>query len=300
MTCSDVGTDDLAESLPPDVEVHHIGDIHIKKKQRFSELTLRIVAAVFMAPAGVFVVLQGGLWLITATAVCAVIAAYEWWRMTNASIGRKDSLPGLLLMSLAFASVCSGALGLKWVVGVSITSSLLMLIWGSILQFRPLALMFGGLYVTLPFGAFIHIREDWPQGAVTLLICMLLVWTTDIAAFLAGRGFGGPRIAPQKSPNKTWTGSLGALVCTVLAGAALARFANLPLIYMCVIAGMLSIIAQGGDLLESWFKRKFGVKDASGVIPGHGGVLDRLDSLMAVVVFAAIAGALAPNIVPAN
>ena len=260
---------------------------------------MRVIAAAVMAPLGIWVVMSGGLWLSAATGVCAIIAALEWTRMASVDQDINNNWPlALVLSGGAILAVMSGSYSLSWVALIALATGAVGLIIGGLSSKRSLSFGFGGMYVTFPFGAFIYIRDSWENGAVILFWMMILVWTTDIAAFLAGRGFGGPRIAPQKSPNKTWTGALGAFVCTVLAGAALSRFSPSGLIYFSVAAGILSIVAQGGDLLESWFKRRFGVKDASGVIPGHGGVLDRLDSLMAVVSFVVVIKALAPELAP--
>lgn len=251
-----------------------------------------------MAPLGVWVVLSGGIWLLLATGLSAVVAALEWTRMASPARSLKRDWVMALILSLgAVTAVISGGQGIFWAALTAIATSLIALTAALLRGSRPVSFGFGALYVTFPFGAFIHIREEWSSGGLMLIWLMVLVWTTDIAAFLAGRGFGGPRIAPQKSPNKTWTGALGAFVCTVIAGAALARFTGASMIYFCIGAGVVSVVAQGGDILESWFKRRFGVKDASGVIPGHGGVLDRLDSLMAVVSFVVILKALAPGLV---
>ncbi len=150
------------------------------------------------------------------------------------------------------------------------------------------SLAFGAIYTSLPFGAFVWIRELQPDGRLFLFAILAVVWATDIAAYFAGRGFGGPLLSPNDSPNKTWTGAIGAVVCACLAGVAVARAAGGPFVHWLVFSLLLSVVAQAGDLLESRFKRLYGVKDTSGIVPGHGGVLDRLDALMAAVVIAAL------------
>ncbi|HVY88296.1 MAG TPA: phosphatidate cytidylyltransferase, partial [Hyphomonadaceae bacterium] len=160
------------------------------------------------------------------------------------------------------------------------------------------SMAFGAIYTSLPFGSFVWIREDAPDGQIFLLAVLAIVWATDIAAYFAGRGFGGPLLSPKDSPNKTWTGAIGALVCAGLAGAAVARAAGGDFVHWLVFSLALSVVAQGGDLLESRFKRLYGVKDTSGIVPGHGGVLDRLDALMAAAVFAALALRFLPALAP--
>ena len=124
------------------------------------------------------------------------------------------------------------------------------------------------------------------------------MWATDIAAYFAGRGFGGPLLSPKDSPNKTWTGAIGALVCACLAGAAVARAAGGDFNHWLIAGLLLSVVAQAGDILESRFKRLFGVKDTSGIVPGHGGVLDRLDALMAAVAVSALIIRFTPALAP--
>lgn len=156
---------------------------------------------------------------------------------------------------------------------------------------------FGLVYVIAPMIAFYFIRQS-DQGLWRSLLVLVAVWTTDIAAYLAGRGFGGPKVSPKHSPAKTWSGSLGAMLCAGLAGAALANFVNADRLFWGGAAIMLSVIAQLGDLFESRLKRYFGVKDSGRLIPGHGGMMDRLDALMAASVFAAIVIWLSGNALP--
>src|SRR5262245_19675597 len=133
---------------------------------------------------------------------------------------------------------------------------------------------------------------------MVLMSLLTIVWATYIAAYFAGRGFGGPLLSPKDSPNKTWTGAIGALVCAGLAGAAVARIGGGDFWYWVWASLFLSVVAQAGDLLESRFKRLYGVKDTFGIVPGHGGILDRLDALMAASVFAALVLRFLPVLAP--
>jgi phosphatidate cytidylyltransferase len=111
-----------------------------------------------------------------------------------------------------------------------------------------------------------------------------VVWATDIGAFAAGRTFGGPRLAPRFSPNKTWAGLSGGVVCAAAVGGVTAMLmASTSVIALVLLSGVLAVVAQAGDLAESIAKRHFGVKDSSGLIPGHGGLLDRLDGMLTVI-----------------
>jgi len=139
------------------------------------------------------------------------------------------------------------------------------------------------LWLALPCVALLWLAREG-GGRVTLLWLFAVVWATDIGAYATGRGIGGPRLAPRWSPRKTWAGFAGGMLCAALIGAltaiAAGRSQALPLV---LVSAGLAIVAQFGDLAESLAKRRFGVKDSSSLIPGHGGLLDRLDGLLAVI-----------------
>jgi phosphatidate cytidylyltransferase len=153
-------------------------------------------------------------------------------------------------------------------------------------------LLYAGALVMAP----IILRRDQSLGLVAILFLFALVWATDIAGYLAGRAIGGPKLAPKISPNKTWSGAIGGLIGAVIAGVLLAKyFALNNLIAIGIVAFGLSAVAQVGDLFESAIKRRFGAKDAGRLIPGHGGVMDRLDGFIAAAVVAAAIGILRSN-----
>ncbi len=126
------------------------------------------------------------------------------------------------------------------------------------------------------------------MGRTNLLFLLLLVWASDIGAYASGRAIGGPRLAPRISPGKTASGALGGLAAAVLVGVAAATISSTAVIRAGALAGLLGMVAQAGDLAESYAKRRFGVKDSGRLIPGHGGLLDRVDALLAVALAAAI------------
>jgi phosphatidate cytidylyltransferase len=237
--------------------------------------------------------------LAMATGACAVLASAEWTRMA----AQTDAQWCKVLLHIVMAVTAAGAVyvapsGIELValvalVGCGASAGIVWLGRGSVSS-----MAFGAIYTSLPFGAFVWIREDTQDGRLTLLAMLAIVWATDIAAYFAGRGFGGPLLSPKDSPNKTWTGAIGALVCAGLAGAAVARAAGGDFTHWLFAGLVLSVVAQAGDLLESRFKRLYGVKDTSGIVPGHGGVLDRLDALMAAAVFAALTLRFFPALAP--
>ncbi len=160
----------------------------------------------------------------------------------------------------------------------------------------------GVLYVGLPSIALVWLRAGGkPYGLQAILFLFLVVWTTDIAAFAFGRSIGGPKLWPRVSPGKTWSGFVGGVGTAALAGAAYAQFVlGGGALRLGLGALALALIAQAGDLAESALKRRFDVKDSSGLIPGHGGFLDRMDSIVPVAVVAALASLLIDWRVPAK
>ena len=151
-------------------------------------------------------------------------------------------------------------------------------------------LAFGIPYIGLAAVALPWLREDPDAGLANTLFILVLIWTSDIGAYAAGRLIGGAKLAPVISPGKTWSGALGGLVCAALASLAFtACFTpGFSALHVIGLAIGLGVISQAGDLLESALKRHFGVKDSGRIIPGHGGLLDRLDSLLAVAPAAAL------------
>lgn len=153
----------------------------------------------------------------------------------------------------------------------------------------------GVFYAGIPAVALIWIRGDPIYGWLGILYIFLIVWTTDTAAYVFGRGLGGPKLAPRISPKKTWSGFLGGAFCAALVGGVFAAsIGDASSLKLALLSLALAMAAQFGDLGESALKRSFGIKDSSSLIPGHGGVLDRLDGLI-FVAFAAGLLALAIN-----
>jgi phosphatidate cytidylyltransferase len=137
----------------------------------------------------------------------------------------------------------------------------------------------------------VALRRDPEFGLLAILFLFAVVWSTDILGYFVGRSIGGPRLAPHVSPKKTWSGACGGVLGALAAGIAVVYIAgNTALLPAACVAFMLSISSQAGDLLESAVKRRFGVKDASHVIPGHGGLMDRLDGFIAASGVAALVG----------
>lgn len=158
--------------------------------------------------------------------------------------------------------------------------------------------LFGIPYIGLAAVSLLWLRDDPIAGRANVLFLLLLVWASDIGAYLVGRLLGGPRLAPRISPGKTWSGAAGGLLAALLVGlgaalvmpSATAYSSVVPASFVSaiVVTVLLAIVSQGGDLFESLIKRHFGVKDSGHIIPGHGGLLDRLDALLAAAPVAAL------------
>ena len=143
----------------------------------------------------------------------------------------------------------------------------------------------GVIYVAVPAVALVAIRAEPTFGPASLVWIIALVMAADTGGYLVGRTVGGPKLAPRISPNKTWSGLGGAVAGAALVGLLTAFILNhTNVLVLTLISAIIGLLEQGGDLVESAFKRHFGVKDTSQIIPGHGGVLDRVDGLLAVAV----------------
>lgn len=139
---------------------------------------------------------------------------------------------------------------------------------------------YGGIiYISLFASSLIYLRED-ENGFGLIMFLALTVWATDIAAYFAGRSIGGPKICPKISPNKTWAGLGGGILAASFIGAFSSIFTPVVGVFWLILLGaVMAVISQAGDFFESWVKRQFGVKDSGNIIPGHGGVMDRVDGV---------------------
>ena len=150
--------------------------------------------------------------------------------------------------------------------------------------------MTGFAYAAAAEVASVMVRLDPVWGFTALMLILLVVWVTDIGGYFAGRGIGGPKLWPRVSPKKTWAGAAGGFAASLTVSAGFAACGLGRIGPLLLLAALLSIISQCGDLFESAVKRRFGVKDSSHIIPGHGGLLDRLDGFVAAVALAALFG----------
>jgi phosphatidate cytidylyltransferase len=208
--------------------------------------------------------------------------------------GRWDDLGKRVLSALVLAPValaCVWLGGTAFVVVVAVAMIGLVVEWLGLCRrsgwtpLRPIGLA----YVALAGAALLWLRNDPDAGRADVLFLLAVVWAGDIGAYLIGRWIGGPRLAPAISPGKTWSGALGGLLAAVVAGLLAAHFLSSAATWRAVaIAAVLDVVAQAGDLLESFVKRRLEVKDSGQLIPGHGGLFDRLDGVLAAAPVAAL------------
>ena len=152
---------------------------------------------------------------------------------------------------------------------------------------------FGMPYICAPLFALVSLRGEHDLGFACVLWLLLVVWMTDTAAYFTGKTLGGPKLAPSVSPKKTWSGACGGVLAAAMVGYVFAHIWSLPSAgVVAFVSAVVSVVGQFGDLVESAFKRRFGVKDSGALIPGHGGALDRMDSLITASVAAWLIGAL--------
>jgi phosphatidate cytidylyltransferase len=250
-----------------------------------SNLVMRVVAALVLAPVTIAIAWFGGwpwLWLVMAAAGLIYV---EWLMIVGAV--RERALVTTGLLAVAAAGLCLMA---------GLTAPALGVLAAGIVVLATLARgqrpwVAGGLvYAGLAMVAAILVRADAEFGFLALVFVLLVVWGADIGGYFAGRAIGGPKLWPRVSPKKTWAGAIGGLALSLAAAAAIAALGFGRLVPLLVLGGVLSVVSQLGDLFESAVKRRFGVKDSSQIIPGHGGLMDRLDGFVAAIVVAAVIG----------
>ncbi len=270
-------------------------------------LRKRFVSAAILLPLALINVWLGDPYWGALVCLFALVMAWEWARMCVGAAGSQAlglDPAGLLAMAVTGLGVLLAATGryLPGLAFLAIGAAAIAFLAGrggkaGTLPGGPLWQGFGVLYVGLPSVAILWVRASAQGGLPALLWMLALVVAVDSGAFAAGRLIGGPKLAPRFSPNKTWAGLAGGIAAAMavgwLTGAWIGAPHRLPLVFLS--AGM-AMVEQAGDLAESAFKRRFGVKDSSGLIPGHGGFLDRVDGLLAVALAAAAAQCFAGGI----
>jgi phosphatidate cytidylyltransferase len=248
-------------------------------------LILRVIAALVLAPVAIAIAWLGG-WLWTTLVTLAAIGLYiEWLLIVGMARETRVVTSGAVALGISGLCLAAGridASALALALGLAAVALLS--------PQRRSWIATGFCYAAAAQIASVLVRLDQTNGFGALILVLLVVWVTDIGGYFAGRGIGGPKLWPRVSPKKTWAGAVGGFVASLVVAAGFAAFGLGKTGPLLLLGAVLSIASQLGDLFESAVKRRFGVKDSSHIIPGHGGLMDRLDGFVAAVVVAAIFG----------
>lgn len=249
----------------------------------------RVISACVMAAVVLVALGSGPVVFAILTGLSAAVLAWEWTRLCGGGrFGWTGFVQAVAVVGVVAAATISGpAVGVSLVIAGIVGDYVAARISG---RRHPRWIAAGTAYIGLPGIALIWLRDFDPAGQALILWLFVIVSATDIGAFFAGRLIGGPLLAPAISPKKTWSGLAGGAICAALVGAVISTvfdFAPSPM-KLAVASFILAVVAQAGDLAESLVKRRFGAKDASTLIPGHGGLFDRVDGLLAAALGLAV------------
>jgi phosphatidate cytidylyltransferase len=233
-----------------------------------------------LAPAALYLLLRGGWMLLVLISVAVALLAVEWAMMSDRRAPARLALAETCAVLAALFTANFAHYRIAWLVLVLGAGAAALI--ARRLASRPADAAFGVLYIGAPCLSLIWLRAREPLGARWTVLVLAVAWAADIAAFLVGNALKGPKLWPQFSPNKTWSGFIGGLAAATAAGFAVARLWPLELdpIKTMALGLFAGLATMAGDLWESVLKRRFGVKDSGDLIPGHGGLLDRVDGLM--------------------
>ncbi|MBY8821364.1 phosphatidate cytidylyltransferase [Sphingomonas colocasiae] len=245
-----------------------------------SDLPRRAVVGIILIAVAVAALYAGGTIFWILISVASLLMLSEWADLAGAGQSQKRIAMFSASIPLAIISPLAAGPGF-FAVGLIAAATFFT---GIVTQRTQLAA--GVVYVSLPAMALLFIRGQ-DSGLILAFWTLAIVWATDIGAYFAGRSIGGPKLMPAVSPSKTWSGLAGGMIAAVFTGLAFAHWGGIPL-GLALASLVLAVVAQGGDLFESALKRRAGVKDSGTLLPGHGGVLDRLDGLVPVAPMVAL------------
>jgi len=243
-------------------------------------LALRVASSLVLAPLVLAAIWYGGMPFIIALAAVGGLAGYEWANLINRDADMADIIvPPIMLAALV---VIGGFIKISSAILLPIVGGVLVFAFATFRKANQPALLAGGtFYIGTALLAALVLRLHALDGLAWSLVLCAVVWATDIGAYVAGRTIGGPKLAPLISPAKTWAGLVGGIAAAVAAAAfTVSIFNHWPIAATMILAGVLAVTAQAGDLLESFMKRRVGAGDSGRLIPGHGGILDRIDGLL--------------------
>lgn len=252
---------------------------------KFADLRVRLISALVLAVVALLVFLFGGLWSASLLAIGTGAMVWEWREMV---VGQGQGLraPGVLMIAAAALAVIVADL---WMPAAGFVLLAIGTAIGAVWERASLRFVVTGtLYIGAAMICIEALRNDFRFGFLAVLWLVLVVIAVDVGGYFGGRVFGGPKLWPRVSPKKTWAGLIGSVVCAQLIGLVFALAVGLSYpAEVALMSALVALVAVGGDLIESSAKRFFGVKDSSRLMPGHGGILDRLDGLMAAALVVA-------------
>ena len=273
-----------------------MGRVLADSTARWNDLTLRVVSALVLMPVAIGCVWVGGAWFLLLILLLAAGLASEWLGLCGFDASRR---PGLALTPVLIVAVLLAALGTPRSAVACLASAAAM----AMMTLPPQPVRAGAEHmpglgwlavpnlafaVGFPYLGSAAVALAWlragPHGLANTLFLLSIIWASDIGAYVVGRLVGGPKLVPAISPGKTRSGAIGGLIAAVAAGLTIAACfsSDFSPSHVVLKAIFLGLVSQAGDLVESAIKRHFGVKDSGAMIPGHGGLLDRLDSLLTV------------------
>lgn len=254
-----------------------------------SDLKRRVPSAIAMIVIALGATWYGGFPFLLFWTLAALIVWFEWVTVVRSE--PKTTIIALGAIAIALAAVLIGIGYLTFAVWIVFVAALACAVATNGDRAARIWSGSGVFYAALVFVPGVLLREDPKFGFLAIVWLYAVVWLTDIAAYFFGRFIGGPKLAPTISPKKTWSGAIGGTLFGVLGGVAVATIANARFAATAiVVAFVISVVSQAGDIFESFVKRKFGKKDSSGILPGHGGVMDRIDGFIAAAAIALLIG----------
>lgn len=251
----------------------------------FSSLQQRVISACILGPIAIAALYLGGIYFTLFLGAAAAVMCFEWSR---ASFTKRSTLFTVLIgLAVLLPLIFINKYNLEQLVIGIFCSSILIAGIALILKQTADALwaFLGPVCIGFPVLSLAILRTIPEIGLAVTLSLFLVIWATDIGAYFSGKSIGGPKIAPRISPNKTWAGLIGGMIAAMIVAYAaytLLMGGNVSPIRILGLGAICAILAQTSDFAESAWKRNFGIKDASNLIPGHGGVLDRLDGIFLV------------------
>jgi phosphatidate cytidylyltransferase len=265
-----------------------MSDLPLPSKGKWADLGVRSLSAAVLIPAVLLDVWQGDIWFELFMAFLGLLMAHEWTNIVHNRSSTQFALHAGAVLCAAFLPPTIGVLPTAAIILACTAIGIVTTFYSE--REKTLFGYLGIPYVALPVLALVLLRHDSHWGIHAIMWLMLVVWATDTFAYFAGRIIGGPKLAPVLSPKKTWAGLLGGMAGAALISGIYAAVWLPSWFALAAVAAALAVAAQIGDIFESALKRRFGVKDSGNLIPGHGGVLDRVDGLVAVGVIAAVVG----------